>query len=234
VNRPADPATRVLTHLGFGVLVVVAVGIALGLLVGRVWASEVLTLIDRPVTEALVETREPLLTRVMRAISWLGGTVFVTVVLATAAVVSYLKTSRRRWPAFLAATIVGAVALDNFVKYVINRPRPNFMPLTHPFGSSFPSGHSAAAAALCFSLAYLLVQGRGRTARVWIWSFAGLIVALVAVSRIYLGVHWLTDVIGGAALGGFWTSVTAGATKFAPDGPVTTAPARAEPVSSGG
>ena len=234
-TRPLDSTGRVLAHLALGAAMVVAGGIATGLLVGRVWPSEVLRLIDRPVTRALVGIRGPLLTDVMHAITALGGTAFVTAVVAVAAVGSYYVTRRRRWPTFLLATILGAVALDNFVKYVINRPRPMLRPLVDPFGSSFPSGHTAAAAALCGALAFLLSRDRGRGTQAVIWATAGVIVVLVAVSRIYLGAHWLTDVVGGAMLGGFWTSVTARATEYAPEVPPgTTARPRAAPVSPGG
>jgi membrane-associated phospholipid phosphatase len=219
VSRPLDSGARVLAHLGLGVVIVVGGGIVAGLLIGRVFSSEVLSVIDRPVTRALVGMRSPVLTDIMHGITWLGGTVFVTLVVGAAAVLSYYQTRRRRWPTFLVATILGAVALDNFVKYVINRPRPTLRPLVDPFGSSFPSGHSAAAAALCGSLAFLVTRDRGRRAQVGIWAAAAVIVVLVALSRVYLGAHWLTDVIGGAAVGGFWTSVTARATKYSDDRP---------------
>jgi membrane-associated phospholipid phosphatase len=234
-TRPLDSTGRVLAHLARGAATVVAGGIGAGFLVGRVWPGEVLRLIDRPVTRALVGIRDPVLTDIMHAITALGGTAFVTAVVAVAAVGSYYVTRRRRWPTFLLATILGAVALDNFVKYVINRPRPMLRPLVDPFGSSFPSGHTAAAAALCGALAFLLSRDRGRGTQAAIWATAGVIVVLVAVSRIYLGAHWLTDVVGGAVLGGFWTSITARATEYSPEVPPgTTAPPRAAPVSPGG
>jgi membrane-associated phospholipid phosphatase len=234
-TRPLDSTGRVLAHLALGAAIVVAGGIAAGLLVGRAWPAEVLRLIDRPVTRALVGIRDPVLTDVMHAITALGGTAFVTAVVVVAAVGSYYVTRRRRWPTFLLATILGAVALDNFVKYVINRPRPMLRPLVDPFGSSFPSGHSAAAAALCGALAFLLSRDRGRRAQIAIWATAAVIVVLVAVSRVYLGAHWLTDVVGGALLGGFWTSITARATEYAPEvPPATTASPRPAQVSPGG
>jgi membrane-associated phospholipid phosphatase len=236
MTRPLDSTGRVLAHLGLGAAIVVGGGIVAGLLVGRVWPAEVLRLIDRPVTRALVGIRDPLLTDIMRAITALGGTAFVTAVVAAAAVGSYYVTRRRRWPTFLVATILGAVALDNFVKYVINRPRPMLRPLVDPFGSSFPSGHAAAAAALSCALAFLLSRDRGGRAQAAIWAIAAVVVILVAISRIYLGAHWLTDVVGGAVLGGFWTAITARATEYAPEVPSgTTAPPRAAaPVSPGG
>jgi membrane-associated phospholipid phosphatase len=240
MTRPLDSTGRVLAHLALGAATVVGGGIAAGLLVGRVWPAEVLRLVDRPVTRALVGTRDPMLTDIMHAITALGGTAFVTAVVAVAAVASYYLTRRRRWPIFLLATILGAVALDNFVKYVINRPRPMLRPLVDPFGSSFPSGHTAAAAALSCALAFLLSRGRGRRAQAAIWATAAGVVILVAISRIYLGAHWLTDVVGGAALGSFWTAITARATEYAPEVPPGTTPPpgtmpppRAAPVTPG-
>ena len=74
-------------------------------------------------------------------------------------------------------------------------------------GYAFPSGHALAAATCWFMIAVLLGFGRARWVKVTLWVAAFAIAALVGLSRIYLGVHWWTDVIGGFALAGLWLSV---------------------------
>jgi undecaprenyl-diphosphatase len=82
--------------------------------------------------------------------------------------------------------------------------RPTANPVAHTLGPSFPSGHTTGAAA-CFA-AFALVLGRGRSRNVQALLAGGAVFVAIAVgaSRVLLGVHWLTDVIGGLALGWGW------------------------------
>jgi undecaprenyl-diphosphatase len=90
------------------------------------------------------------------------------------------------------------------IKELLDRVRPTANPIAHTLGPSFPSGHTTGAAA-CFA-AFALVMGRGRSRNVQaLLAGAAVFVAIaVAASRVLLGVHWLTDVIGGLALGWAW------------------------------
>ena len=178
---------------------------------GEVVSSAAITEFDREVIELSVEIREPALNSLMHFLTFLGGTVFVTLVLGAAGIIVYLVERQKRWPVFLAWTIVGSVGLDNLIKMLVDRPRPDFHRLSDVSGSAFPSGHSSAAAALFLALAFLLTR-RMKRGRAWVWGVAAVVACLVAVSRVYLGVHWPTDVIGGLALGGCWTGVMAKAT----------------------
>lgn len=178
---------------------------------GELVSSAAITQVDREVIQQSVEIRVPLLNSLMHFLTFLGGTLFVTLVLGGAAVLVFLVERQKRWPVFLAWTIVGSAGLDNLIKMLVDRPRPDFHRLTDVSGSAFPSGHSSAAAALFLALAFLLTR-RMNGGRALVWGVAALLACLVAVSRVYLGAHWPTDVIGGLALGGCWTGVMAKAT----------------------
>ena len=116
---------------------------------------------------------------------------------------------RRRWQplALLAAAVAGAVSLYNIVKPLTGRPRPPpAIWIGHYSGAAFPSGHAAQSVAFYAMLAIVLGAGRSPRAKTVLWSAAALVVLAVGGSRIYLGAHWLTDVLGGYALGACWVA----------------------------
>jgi len=209
-RRPQATSASPLISVALGALLLIAVLWPLG----EVVSSSAITQIDREVIQQSVEIREPPLTRLMHFCTFLGGSLFVLVLGAAGAIV-YIIDRQRRWPVFLAWTIVGSVGLDNLIKMLVDRPRPDFHRLTDVSGSAFPSGHASAAAALFLALAFLLTR-RMNGGRAWVWGVAAVLACLVAVSRVYLGAHWATDVIGGLALGGCWTGVMARATAASP------------------
>ncbi len=105
---------------------------------------------------------------------------------------------------FLLTVTIGQTLLSDGIKALVDRARPMVNPIAHTLGPSFPSGHTTAAAA-CFA-AYALVLGRGRARGVQsVLAGAAVFVAVaVAASRVLLGVHWVSDVLGGLALGWGW------------------------------
>jgi membrane-associated phospholipid phosphatase len=143
----------------------------------------------------------------------LGITTFgEEIVLATAFAVLVLfayTTRGRSWGRFVVLTGAGALLLDNLIKPLVGRPRPAFDQLVAGTGSSWPSGHVTGTAGLLFALAYLASTDKGRAARGTIWGLAGAGIVLMAASRVYLGVHWPTDVIAGALFGGTWAVLCA-------------------------
>jgi membrane-associated phospholipid phosphatase len=113
------------------------------------------------------------------------------------------------WGRFVMAAMVGALSLDNLIKPLVGRARPAFGQLVPGTGDSFPSGHVTGTTALLLVVAYFVSSGRTGRSRLPIWAIAIGGSLLMGVSRIYLGVHWPTDVIAGLLLGGTWTFVCA-------------------------
>jgi undecaprenyl-diphosphatase len=143
-----------------------------------------------------------------RDLTALGGFAFLSLV--SLAVVSHLVLRRTpKRAAFVAAAVSGAMALSFSLKSLFERPRPDLVPhLSHVVTSSFPSGHSMLSAAVYLTLGSLLARFESSVllkAHLLAWSL--LLAALAGVSRIYLGVHWPSDVLAGWAAGAAWASL---------------------------
>jgi len=141
----------------------------------------------------------------IRDLTSLGGTL-VTTLLTTYVVVLLFLYQKPRYAMFLATAVLLGVGYVFLIKLGFDRPRPDVVPhFMRSLSPSFPSGHSAMSA-----MVYLLVAdvlGRGfpnRSLKIFIFSVAILITVSVGISRVYLGVHWPTDVLGGWVIGVTW------------------------------
>jgi len=207
----ANARKRLLEFISLSLLIGLAA--AIGSLVFFGWlADEVLEGETRhfdDVTRAAVHTvASPALTMTMRGISFLGSTLFLTA--ATIFLVAWF--AFRQWgreAKLFAITMIGASILNTTLKLAFKRPRPiPFFDLTPPETYSFPSGHSLASCCFFAGLAAIL-SGRvkSRRARTIIWIVATVMFLLIGLSRIYLGVHYTTDVIAGFAAALIWILV---------------------------
>jgi len=143
-----------------------------------------------------------------RDITALGGMAVVT--LLTLAVAGFLLLQQKKRSAlFLIAAIAGGIIISNLLKAGFDRPRPDLVPHeSYVYTASFPSGHSAMSAITYLTLAALLARGqRRRRVKTYLIALALLITIGVGTSRIYLGVHWPTDVLAGWTLGVSWALV---------------------------
>ena len=183
-----------------------ATGWAFGAVLADVLVDKGPVGVDLRITRAIVDHRVDWLTSSLKAVTEAGG----VVVLAPFVLVGGLLARRltHSWLPMLILVLClgGAALLDDAVKPLIGRPRPQVGPvLVHSTDFAFPSGHATQSAAVYGGLAYVL-SGCVRLwrAKVAAWTVALVIVLLVGFSRVYLGVHWASDVLGGFALGGVW------------------------------
>jgi undecaprenyl-diphosphatase len=141
----------------------------------------------------------------MRDVTALGGTVVLS--LMTAGVAGFLVLAGKRSAAlFVVVSIIGAILLSFAIKAGFERPRPDLVPHGTPvYTASFPSGHATGAAATYLTLGALLARFQlRRWVKVYLLGLAITLTVLIGLSRIYLGVHWPTDVLAGWTLGSSW------------------------------
>lgn len=147
----------------------------------------------------------PRVEEIARDLTALGGVTVLTIVTLVSYGAAAFSGRAKLGAAALAAVVAGSVA-TSLLKSGYNRPRPELVEYgAWVHNASFPSGHSMMSAVVYLTLGMLLARiQRRRWVRVFIVGVAVLITVLVGISRVYLGVHWPTDVLGGWALGAAW------------------------------
>jgi undecaprenyl-diphosphatase len=146
-----------------------------------------------------------------RDVTSLGGT--TVLVLLTLAAVGFMLLIRK-WGAavFVVLSIVGGTLLSSFLKSWFDRPRPDLVPhAVEVTSASFPSGHAMLAMTTYLTLGAVLAEvEEKRRIKVYILTWAVLLALLVGSSRVYLGVHWPTDVLAGWCIGSAWALLCGG------------------------
>ena len=204
-----DPEAATGLALTIALVVIVGGGVLLATLTYLVRADTDLVRLDTSVANWGHRHASPFSTDALNAITDLGEPVVVAVLAAVLAVVETART-RSRWVIpFLLVVVAGNGILTTTIKHLADRVRPAVNPIAETLGPSFPSGHSSWSAAFLAAAALLLGRGRGRGARAVIAGVAAGLALTVAGSRVLLGVHWLSDVIAGLALGSAWFAICA-------------------------
>ena len=204
LEEQAGPRTLTGVALTVAAVIVVCGGLAVGVLLLMVRRNLGFARWDLSAARWGAEQATELSSRFLRDVSMLGGTAGILVIVAVAAIVEQRRIPSRAAFAFLAAVAVGQNLLANGIKALVDRARPDVSQLTGFSGSSFPSGHSTAAAAVLAAVGLLISRRRRPGTRALIAGAAAGLAAAVATTRVLLGVHWLTDVMAGLALGWAW------------------------------
>ena len=147
----------------------------------------------------------PWLQEAARDVTSLGSVVVVTIM--TVAIVFYLLLARERAEALLMAVAVfGGMALNDALKLAFARPRPDLaLHATRVFTTSFPSGHASLSAIAYLTIGALLARSQPSFKMgLYVMSLAAFLTVSIGMSRIYLGVHYPTDVLGGWCVGAAW------------------------------
>jgi membrane-associated phospholipid phosphatase len=204
-RRLRDGVPSALYLLGWALALLVAL-VAVGWLLSKVLHDDGVGRADAGVSRWLARRRNGDLNDVTAVTSELGGTLTITILAVLT--VAFAAWVWRRWrePMLVAVAVAGEVGIFLVVTLLVDRERPPVRQLDEaPPTSSFPSGHTAAAIALYGALA-VLASERARSALVrrLVVAAAVVIPLLVAASRMYRGMHFLSDVLGGVLLGTVW------------------------------
>ncbi len=189
-------------------LVVLIALVGLGWILGVVARNLLTVPLDRPVLRFAVDNRAGWLTTVMLIVTNLNAPVVLLVVAAGSGWAWWRQRATSLPLVMLLSTWFGAEVLFNVLKLLVDRARPPAAMAVHHFGGlAFPSGHATQAAAVWGMVAALTVlSATTRGAKAVVCVVAVTTVLVVGVTRVYLGAHWASDVLGGWLLGGLWTA----------------------------
>jgi undecaprenyl-diphosphatase len=204
-----DPEAATGLALSLALIVLIAGGTAVAVLAFLVRGADGGTALDIRVAQWGADHATTFSTNVLDVFTDLGRPGTIAVLAVILAIAETVRTRSRWIVPFLIIVVGGNGIATTTIKHVADRVRPTFNPIAETLGPSFPSGHSSWSAAFFAAAALLLTRGRGRQVRI---ALSGLAVALavgIAASRVLLGVHWLTDVLAGLALGWAWFAVCA-------------------------
>ncbi|TFE28221.1 phosphatase PAP2 family protein [Cohnella luojiensis] len=163
---------------------------------------------DTSVISVVQGWENPKLTEVMESFTWLGTTIVVIVIAVCILLFLAFVLGHRMELLLFLAVVGGAPLLNRLLKAAFHRERPDIHRLVEELGYSYPSGHSMAAFALYGVLTFLLWRHvRRRTGRIILVVLGSSIVTCIGISRIYLGAHYPSDVLGGYLASGVWLAL---------------------------
>jgi len=176
-------------------------------LLDDVLEGELITYVDQPISQWLAAHRDLWLTETLKVLTHLGDAASLAVIVAI--VGAWVAWRIRSWlPAVLGVCgLVGVGVVLVVAKYVVGRTRPpSWIAVITEDGFSFPSGHATGSFGVAVLVSWTIGHWvlRGWAARVALWAIALAAAGLVGFSRIYLGVHYVSDVVAGAFLGAAW------------------------------
>lgn len=209
------PVRALGVSLAVGLVALILLGWLFGEITDAVLERDDLAAVDSPLTRWLVANRVDWLTSLMRGITQLADPWFVVTFVTVVGLVVVWR--RDRWRMDLTVLVVssgGAALLMTGIKLLIERPRPSIgAVVASASGFAFPSGHSTLAVAMFGAAAWVAARKvADRRKQLAIWALAVVLALLVGFSRLYLGVHWLSDVLGGFTLAALWLVLTITAT----------------------
>lgn len=150
--------------------------------------------IDENFYNLIIKIKSDELTNIIKAITNLGD----TFIIITGIIICFLLFRKKVYPILITSNILGIVIVNQTLKHIVMRPRPDFIHLVEETGFSFPSGHSMAAFGFYGYFIYLInISKLSKKVKIILTTILSIIILLVGLTRVYLGVHYISDVVAG-------------------------------------
>lgn len=167
-------------------------------ILGQFAVHERLATFDRSIIQFVQSFESPFLTAIFRGFSHIGSGYGVTLITLAFCFIAFFFLHEKRKSILFAIAIVSTILFNAWIKTIYERPRPTGLRFMEASGYSFPSGHTMMAVSLYAMIVYLLWRHmKNHRHKVMLICSSFVIAAMIAISRIYVGVHYPTDIMGG-------------------------------------
>jgi undecaprenyl-diphosphatase len=204
-----DPSTATGLALTVALAALVVTGVIVGVLAWMVRRNVGLVDLDHAIEVWADEHATTFSDAVLGAITHLGDTITILTVGVVISLYGLWRWRKPSIPLFVTTVVLGQVLISNTIKVAIDRARPELRPRAIFTGTSFPSGHTTAAAATYLAVALVLGIATSPKARAALAGAAVAIAVAVGCTRVLLGVHWFSDVLAGLVIGWSWFGICA-------------------------
>ena len=190
-------------------LIILSILLILFLIMGfMVRGSSEGILFDVAILDAIHSSTNPVIFNIMNFISFIGSGKFLLPAVGVVIIISIIN-KRYFVSKFLLMNTLGSFLFNYLLKQLFQRTRPLDFSLVEQGGLSYPSGHSMVVMSMYLAIVYLLTrEERNPRKKKKVYIIASIFIALMGISRLYLGVHWPTDVLGGFIMGYIFYSVS--------------------------
>ncbi|MCM3566926.1 phosphatase PAP2 family protein [Neobacillus mesonae] len=195
---------RLYLMFAFAISVICVIGFAV---VSMLISDHQIAGFDKTIIASVQGLESPGLTKVMKFFTFIGSTKFVIILSIIIILFLYLALKHRLEVILFTIVVIGTGIINQLLKQFFHRIRPDFHRLIEIGGYSFPSGHAMSAFSVYVMLTFLL--WRHIPAKIWrtvLILFSIVMILMIGISRIYLGVHYPSDIIGGYLASGVWVS----------------------------
>ncbi|MGG1514545.1 phosphatase PAP2 family protein [Paenibacillus oryzisoli] len=194
-------------RLAFALALSMVCAIGFGL-IGVLISDKQLTDFDEAIIKSIQGYESPTITCIMKVFTFIGGGIPVGIITILAILFLFIVLHHRMELTLLIAVVIGSALINTVLKIAYHRSRPMIHRIIEANGFSYPSGHSMTAFSLYGVLAFLLWRHiKTSSGRITLVVLSSLMVLLIGVSRVYLGVHYPTDVLGGFLASSCWLTV---------------------------
>ncbi|MUG66268.1 phosphatase PAP2 family protein [Paenibacillus sp. 7541] len=164
--------------------------------------------LDPPLIDAVQAGEHPRITQAAQVLSYIGSVIPMFIICLILAFMFYIRLRFRTELLLMLAVVAGSPILNSLLKWQFQRERPEIYRLAEAAGYSYPSGHAMSSVSFYGVLAYLLWRYMpGRAGKLILLAAAIVMMAAIGLSRIYLGVHYPSDIVGGYFAAAFWLTL---------------------------